>query len=248
MADYASLPKTQTTPYQEVIPRLTGHPGIVQPASPLAIVGLFLEVVRSRFTAPNSEGLPWVWDGADPTPSKDEAGSADNPRKILIESAFSKTSEIRDYYPAIFVDKHETMGGKIVVDNRAGTNLPQGIEAFYQLITVPIDIIVTSAKKGESATIADIVWWYLTAGQSLLRKCFGIQEVTPPVLSRTMPTERAGRDKFDTHISFQVQFNMRWSTQRIGPVLREIALKVQASNAANPDEFFTDVALRDLKE
>lgn len=219
---------------KQFVPRIPGQQADIAVGSPLAIVGLFTEIVRERFR-PGS-GLAWVW-GENPTPQKTEDNTEDQPRKIQIEPAFNETTEVREFRPAIFIDKGETAAGKVAIGNFVGQHLPTGFRAFYALGTVPMDIEVVSDNKGESGLLADITWFYILAGRDLIRSSFGLHELTPPILGRTVPFE-GSKGQWSTHITFEVQFDLRWTTLPIGPLLKEIIIRYHDSHETNPDIFF----------
>lgn len=216
------------------LPRIAGQQKDIAVGSPLAIVAVFAEIIRERFRADNK--LAWLWVD-NPTPSPTEENTEDQPRKILIEPAFNETLEVRNFRPAIFVDKGETSAGKVAMGNMAGKVLKTGFTAYYALGTCPMDIEVISDQKGESATIGDLVWFYLVAGRDLIRSNFGFHELTPPILGKTLPFD-ADKTAWSTHITFEVQFDLRWSTLPISPLLNQIVIKYQQSGETNPDAFF----------
>lgn len=221
-------------------PRMPGQQADVMPGSPLALVALFTEVIRERFRPGN--GLAWIWD-ENPTPADTEANDTIDPRKVLIEPAFVENNEVRNFRPAIIIDKGETNAEKVVLGNFVGQQLKTGLKGYYSLATVPIDVEVVSDQKGESATLADIVWFYLLAGKEEICRTFGLHEFTNPVLGRTVPAE-VDRTQWSTHISFQIQVNLRWSTVPISPLLREFVLRFRRSGETNPDAFLLSQYIR----
>lgn len=223
----------------EEYPRMPDQQADVMPGSPLAVLALFTEIVRSRF---RDGTLAWHWTD-NPTPEATEENTEDEPRKILIEPSFSEGDEVRNFRPAIFVDKQETIPNKVAVGNFAGAVLRTGQRAFYSLATIPIDIEVVSDRKGESAILADITWFYLLAGREQIRKTFGLQEMTNPVLGRTVPQENDKRT-WVTHITFNIEIGFRWSTLPVSPVLREIVAKFYASGETNPDAYLLKTFIR----
>jgi hypothetical protein len=214
-------------------PRMPGQQAEVMPGSPTAVVALFAEIVRERFRAENE--LPWVWREGE-TPAPDETGEPDAPRKILIEPAFVEHDETRNYRPAIFVDKGETVTTKVAIGNFAGKHLQSGLKGFYSLGTIPIDIECVSDKKGESATLADTIWFYILAGREQIRDTFGLHEVSEPVLGRTLPAER-DKQEWSTHVSFTIQTDLRWVTKPVAPLLNGIVMRFRRSDETNPDVF-----------
>lgn len=219
---------------QQRVPRVAGQQADIAVGSPLAIVGMFTEIVRERFR-PGS-GLSWVWN-ENSTPLKTEENTEDQPRRLIIEPAFSENTEVKNFRPAIYIDKGETAAGKVSIGNFVGQHLNTGLRAFYALGTAPIDIEVVSENKGESGLLADITWFYILAGRELIRSTFGIHELTPPILGRTVPFE-GDKEQWSTHITFEVQFDLRWTTLPIGPLLKEIVIRFRDSKEPNPDAFF----------
>lgn len=204
-------------------PRLPDQQQDVLPGSPTALVALMAEIVRERFRPFN--GLPWAWTEVE-TPLPTETGQEDGPRKVLIEPAFSVHAEQRNYRPAIYVDKGETTLEKPAVGNLAGRQLRSGLAAFYATATVYIDIECVSDQKGESATLADTVWFYLLAGREQICSTFGLRDLAPPALGRTLPSEEE-KVAWSTHVTFAVQLPLRWNTRPIAPLLQSVDLRLR---------------------
>jgi len=217
----------------DFFPRMPGQQAEVMPGSSLAVLALMTEIVRERFR-PNNE-LAWVWT-EDATPEASEENTPDEPRKIFIEPAFSENAEVRNYRPAIFVDKQDTIPSKVAIGNFVGQELKSGHRGFYSVATIPIDIEIVSDRNGESATIADIVWFYLLSGREQIQNTFGMQDMSNPVLSRTAPQE-ADKRVWSTHVTFTIGINIRWSTVPISPILKEIVMRYRRSGETNPDTF-----------
>jgi hypothetical protein len=223
----------------ENLPRMPDQQADVMPGSPLAVLALVTEIVRARFT---NGDLAWRWTD-NPTPEATEDNTETGARKVLIEPAFSEGDEVRNFRPAIFIDKQETIPNKVAVGNFAGAVLRKGLRAFYSIATIPIDIEVISDKKGESAILADIVWFYLLAGREQIQATFGLQDMSNPVLGRTVSQE-ADKRTWVTHITFTLNIGFRWSTIPISPVLREIVTKYYASGETNVDAFLLKTFIR----
>lgn len=231
-------PKITAQP--EGYPRMPEQQADVMPGSPVAVLALFTEIVRARFHASNE--LAWVW-AANATPEATEENTEDAPRKVLIEPAFVENNEVRNFRPAIFIDKQETIIPKSIINNFAGQQLKSGLQGFYGLATIPMDIEVISDKKGECSLLADITWFYLLAGRQQIQATFGLQDMSNPVLGKTIPQE-ADKRTWVTHITFTISIGFRWSTLPISPVLKEIVLKFQASGETNPDVFLLKQFIR----
>lgn len=198
--------------------------------SPLAIIGIFVAVLRERFAPGNGPGdYPWYDD--------------QNDTGIIIESAFEDSNTERGKKPAIFVDKDQSVYGKLVIGDRAGHTFKNAKDFQWTLSTVPILIECVSGRKGESAIIGDIVQWSLHASSDAIQATFALHDMTPPTLGRTVPYE-ADKEAWSTSVSFQVQYNVRWTTVPIAPLLQEIAMRIQQTGKT-PSDYFIDLVTRE---
>lgn len=235
------------------LPKAAGQSSDIFYGSPLALVGLFVEVIRTRFRGGNEAALPWYWNN-NPTPDIDETGETSLetsqvvdgpgvPRKIYIESAYTSNTEARNVKPAIFVDKAPTRLMKPVIGNRAAYNPKDGFEYFYALASVPIEVTCLSEERGESAQIGDFVWFHLMACQQLIRYEFGIHDISPMTLGKTEPFKRTEGNKtaWSTPVMFEVQIEYRWKTLPIAPLLA--AVKQTLYLAGNGDSTAGAVAV-----
>jgi hypothetical protein len=223
------LKQPQFVPAPELVPR-PEQPQIatIRPGSGLAVIGLFVEIVRKRFTQENQ--LPWVWDN-------------DIKRtKIAIESAFNEDSQVRNFRPAIFIDRDEQTVGRTVIGDFVGQQLTSGKKGFWALETVPILIECLAAKKGESAIIGDLVHVFLHASSDLIQAKFGLHEMTPVSIGRTQPFQR-DKDEWVTPVTFDVQYNFRWTNTPTAPLLQQIITTVEASGASTATTYFEQIAL-----
>lgn len=197
--------------------------------SPLALVGIFVAVLRERFMAGN--GPPdHVWE-------EDLEAT-----KIVIESGFSPVGlNERNKRAAIFIDKDESVYGKIIIGDRVGVKWSNMQDVQWTLSTVPIIIECVANRKGESAVLGDIVQWTLHASSDAIQGAFGLHDMSPPTLGRTTPYE-ADREAFSTPVSFQIQYNMRWNITPVAPLLQEVITKIRKANAENPEEALLAIA------
>ena len=226
------------------IPRLAeGESPDVFPGSPLAVIGLWVYALRERFKPQEAFPLPWVWT-QELRPDDDEDGSNDHPRKIHIESAYNTEKPVRNYRPYIVAGrgKGNTTADKVSVNNLVGRNHYTGLKVYHCFATMPVVLECASEASGESATIAELVWAFVLSTRELLREGFGFHDITEPVMGDTLPRED-DKEVWVTNISFQVQYDMRWGTEPIAPVLREIGLRLQAQEDYH--SIFIDLALRD---
>jgi len=203
----------------------------IRPGSRLAVIGVFVEIIRRRFAACESGGeFQWLW-------------SPDiNATKLAVESAFNEDKTHRNFRPAVFVDADDQTMGRVVLGDRAGQNYKTGLEGFWNLQTVPILIECVAGKKGESAALGDVVGWFLHASSDLIEAKFGFHDMTPVTIGRTQPATR-DKDQWTTSVTFTVQYDGRWTNAPTAPLLQEIALTVARSGCDSATEYFEAIAL-----
>lgn len=194
----------------------------ILPGSPTAILAILTEVVRERFRPGND--LPWEWDGS-VTPKTGATGTAAFPRKILIEPAYSELSEVRNFRPAIYVDKGPTQPGKIVTGHFADQHLRSGKRMFFTQARIPITISVEASRKGESGTLADLVWFHILGATEPICATFDFHEITPPQLGNTVAMEK-DKTGWVTQVMFAITTNIRWVTTPISPILQDIRARI----------------------
>lgn len=211
---------TERDPYRRNPPptKASGQGDAIVVGSPLAVVGIFVEVLRARFSNGNGP-TDWVWNA-----NLNETG-------IVIESGFaSPPNTERGLKPAIFVDKDESVYGKVILGDRAGMNFKNMADYQWTLATVPILIECVAANKGTSAIIGDVVHWTLQCASDPIQAMFSFHDMTPPTLGRTVPYE-ADKEAWVSPVSFQVQFPVRWSITPIRALLQEVRTRLQLTSS-----------------
>lgn len=203
----------------------------IKPGSKLAVLGVFVEIIRRRFDTRNVPvDFQWHWD------------PDINVTKLAVESAFNEDKVHRNFRPAVYVDCDDQTMGRVVIGDRVGQNLKTGLEGFWNLTSVPILIECTAAKRAESATLGDIVGVFLQASSDLIQAKFGFHDMTPVTVGRTQP-KPSDKDTWITAVTFVVQVTFRWTNIRTAPLLREVELAVVASGVDTATEFFETIAL-----
>lgn len=207
------------------------QPVSIRPGSKLAVLGVYVEIIRRRFavgTVP--EDFQWRW-------------SPDiNKTKLAVESAFNEDKAHRNFRPAVYVDCDDQTMGRVVLGDRVGVNLKNSMEGFWNLQTVPILIECVTAKRAESAALGDLVGVFLHASSDLIQAKFGFHDMTPVTIGRTQPAPR-DKDQWITPVTFAVQFALRWTSTPTAPLLQEVELAVVGSGAESATEFFETIAL-----
>jgi len=196
--------------------------------SPLAVQGIFLEVLRERFR--EDANVDPVWD-ADPTLTG-----------ILIEAAYNEETDARSDTPALYVERLQSVPIQTVVGDRAGVHLPSHKEGFYCIMSVDLQVECVANDRGVSAVIADMVQWMILGSSDVIQRYFGFRDIAKPIMSETVPFER-NQTKWNTPVTFQVQYEVRWSQLPIAPLLQQIAQRTVQSSA---DEYFHEITLTSL--
>lgn len=196
--------------------------------SPLAIIGIFVAVLRERF-ALNNGPTEYTW------------YDDQNKTTLIIESAFEDANTERGKRPAIFIDKDQSVYGKLIIGDRAGLTIKNVKDFQWTLSTVPILIDCVASRRGESAILGDIVQWSLHASSDAIQAAFALHDMTPPTLGRTVPYE-GDKESWSTPVTFQVQYNVRWTTVPIAPLLQQIAMRI-TDKGVSPTDYFVDIVL-----
>jgi len=218
----------------------------VAPATPIAIVGLWLKALRYRFNYNPREPLPWVWlPDLRPEDTENEIELPEGtPRKIMIEAALNVEKSQRNYRPALYVGHGEVTPMKIMVDNRVGVHLPSDLRAYHSMASMPMFFECEAENWGESELVADTAWMFVLATRDIFRQAFALHEITNPILGRTQPDTSGDKEIWKTMVNFNIQFDLRWVTRPIAPLLREIALEI--SQEEDGLTYYHRLALRDI--
>lgn len=229
------------------LPRLQGENSDVMPGSPLAVIGLWVFALRSRFSYRDDVPLPWVWT-QDLTPAVDQDGNPlpdGSPRKLMVDSTYNVEKSARNYRPAIYVGRG---GGNVSADKSSVNNLvgvvhQNQLKAYHCLASMPIIFECESEASGESSAIAETAWAFVLTTREIFRKDFGLHEISEPVLGDTAPG-KTDKEVWTTNVQFHVSYDMRWKTMPIAPVLKDMALRLRTQ----PDlhSYFIDLAVRNV--
>jgi hypothetical protein len=221
---YVPDPKTLPAPEKP-------QPTAMRPGSRMAVLGVFIEVVRRSFSpGVKPPNFQWLWD---PDIKK---------TKIAIESSFNEDVTYRNFKPAIQIDIDDQTHGRVVLGDKAGQNLRTGAVHFWDLATVPILIECIAAKRAESAIIGDLVGAFLHTASDILQAKFAFHDMTPVTVGRTQPYTMADKDTWVTSVTFNVQHVMRWRNLPVAPLLREIELQATGTGE-DADVFFETLAI-----
>ena len=218
--------------YNLVTPkRFPQDPLRIVAGSPLAVQGVFLEILRERFN--EKAGLYFVW--------REDLTLTD----IIIETSYNEHVEARNKAPALYVYRLSTVPSKQVLGDRAGVSLPNHLEGHGALNTVALMIECLSNDEGESGILADIVQYTLLAGRDVILREFGFYDLSHPTLGQTTPFQR-DQTKWTTPVEFMVQYWVRWEQVPIKPLLQQIAHRI-VLDGETADQHFLDATLNSLR-
>jgi len=205
-------------------PQTPQNPLRITVGSPLAIQGIFLEIIRERFTTDAGIGIVW----------REDITETD----IIIETSYNEEIEARNASPAIYVTRLNTAPSKETVGDRAGVRLPDHLEGFIALMRVALSIECVANDEGESAIIGDIVQHMVLASSDAIQETYGLHDIEHPVLGQTVPFEKA-QTKWSTPVNVNIDFMARWTAVPIAPLLQQIAQRINDCGVSANDHFRT---------
>jgi hypothetical protein len=222
--NYVPDPKNQPSPEET-------QQVSIRPGSKLAVLGVFVEIIRKRFAREVvGDEFQWRWDPDIKV------------TRLAVESAFNEDKTHRNFRPAVYVDCDDQTMGRVVLGDRVGVNLKTGLEGFWNLQSVPILIECVTGKRAESAVLGDIVGIFLQASSDLIQGKFGLHDMTPITVGRTQPAQR-DKDQWVTSVTFVAQYPQRWTNAPTAPLLRSVELDVVRSGADSATAYFETIAL-----
>lgn len=207
------------------------NPLRIAAGSPLAIQGVFLEILRSRFK--DKSGLSWVW--------REDWTTTD----ILIESAFNVNIETRNQTPAIYVHRLSTVPSKQVLGDRASVSLPDHRESHKALNTVAMMLECVSNDEAESAILADLIQFTVLATRDVIIREFGFYDLSHPSLGQTTPYQQ-DQTKWTTPVEFMAQFWIQWEQVPIAPLLQQISQRITQSGSG-ADDYFIETTINSMR-
>ncbi len=212
-------------------PQIDGQPINIRPGSKMAVLGVFVTVLRQRFDATTvGDQFPFRW------------VSDIKQTKLAIESAFNEDKDHRNFRPGVYVDCDDQTMGRVVLGDRVGRNPKTSLEGFWNLQSVPILIECVAAKRAESAILGDLVGTFIQASSDLIQAKFGFHDLTPVTIGRTQPIAR-DKNEWITPVTLVAQYPLRWTNERTAPLLKEIETRVSRSGAVSATEYFEQIAL-----
>lgn len=191
----------------------------VQPKSPLEILGVYITLVRERFSLEGGD-FPWKW-------TSDNATTA-----IFIEAGNSSDNNQTDGRPAIYVNRDSIVAPRLVIGDRVDEVLKTGEKTYYTVATGRMAIDCVSANSGESSIIAELVHSHLLMTGDVLLEYFRFRDFTPLTLGPTQAWEQDDR-LFHTRVTSEFSYDIRWKSMPITSRIQSLALTINSSQPKN---------------
>jgi len=196
----------------------TSHPYVLV-KSTLDIMGLYLSVLRERFSSPGTQ-FPWYWD------------DADHLSKIYIEAGSGDELKKNDVRPAIYVDRSPIVFAKVALGDFAGSNMRTGLKAFYSTGVGQINIDCVSKNRGESAVLGDLVQGFMLMSSDEILAAHSLRDCTPITLGSTETWSKDNR-LFCTRVTSEVTFDVKWATRPAERKIQKIGLEIDVNQATD---------------
>jgi hypothetical protein len=192
----------------------TASPVFNKLSTSLVLVGVFVEVLRERFSTENVSNpdlANWRW------------GSDAKTTKLFVESGFNINAEVRGKRPGLWVDRLQNVYGKVSVgrQDQMPVYFNKRLEQKYVMGETDILIDCTSPNRGESMLLGSIVQDHIQMCSDIIMEVFALRDITCPVLGRTEAFERE-RDLMTTPVTFRVGYEARWNTMPAYPLINQI--------------------------
>jgi len=210
----------------------------VKLSTPLAIIGLFVEVLRIRFSKDSQmdPDLPWRWEEWQDGTSREDV--------IFIESGWNTNIEMRNVRPGIWVDRIQSIWTKASIGNQdqMPVDLRIPLEQFHAFGETDLRLDCTSPNRGESMLIGGIVQDFVQMSRNLIAAWFGLRDISNVMLNQTVPFDKDDK-LWNSPVSFRVFYETRWASAPVSNLLRAVSLKI--SDITDPETYFRKIAIRE---
>jgi hypothetical protein len=206
-------------------------------STPLTVLGMFIEVVRARFTDHEFDDpeVPWKWEE-----DFDTTG-------IFIESGYNVNIEARTTRPGVWIDRDQNIYVKSNIgrQDQMPVHIRKPIYLYHGFGEVDIFLDCTSPNRGESMVIGSVVQDFLQMTAPVIKGEFGLRDMTDVIMNRTIPFDKDDK-LWNTQVQVRAQYEIRWFTAPVAPAFNSLLIKIR--DADNPETYFREVALRSKYE
>jgi hypothetical protein len=207
---------------------------IVQLSTPLAILGMFIAVIRERFKESNFSDpeRSWYW-------VPEEAGTG-----VFIESGWNENLEARSVRPGVWVDcmQHVYRTSGVGRNDQMSEVVQHTHVRHHSFAETDIVIDCTARKRGESMLLGSMVQDFVQASTTLITRFYGLRQISDTLLNRAAPFEKDDT-LWNSQVNFRVSYEVRWGTIEVPRILHQVTSTIIASG--DPVESFLETAVRE---
>jgi len=204
--------------------------------SPLALTGVFLDILRGRFKP--EYNLGWAWYPGD-------EGRANS--TVHIEAGGNRHTEDFSRRPAVYVIRNPINFSQAVIGDRFLNTDKTGDQLFYCIAQTGFTINVEAEESGEAEMIADIVLSTLMMGADEIEHFFLFKKLGPFALSSEIRM-REDTEVYMISIQFGLSYECRWATSPVRPLLKESLAKLRDGTYTNNDNYFISIYQESLAQ
>jgi hypothetical protein len=215
---------------------MTDYDSTVPIKSPLALTGVFLDILRSRFS-PDFD-LPWKYLPGD-------EGRRES--TIIIEAGGNYLVENPSVRPAIYVVRNPVSFGQVVIGDHFTHEQKHGSRWFYCVGQTSFTFSCEAESGGEAELISDIVMSTIMMGSDEIERTFGFRKLGPFSLSAEIKA-RQDVELYSIAVQTGLSYDVRWASWPAQPFLQEIIAKIKDSSYTNNDQYFTSLYLESLRQ
>ena len=210
-------------------------------STPLAILGMIIEVIRLRYKKGvfSDPVLEWEWE-----PFEEVVPT--NPKIIFIESGFNTNLEAYTVRPGIWIDRDQNIYVKAGIghQDQMPVNVRIPLERFYAFGETDISVDCTSPNRGESMLLGSITQDHLQMSANAIQANFGLRSMSDVILNRTVPFDKDDK-LWNSPIQFRIHYEIRWASAPASPLLRDAIMKI--SDTMDPEKYFREVAIKNTQ-
>ena len=207
--------------------------------SPLSLLAMFTRFFQIRF----SQGsLPWQW-REDPNLVTDPLDD-DGPANIYIDAEFALAKEYENASPALIITRGSVVHPRPVIGDQNTVSPDQLTKAWsrhYGQGEMDVRVQCIGQTKAEASILGDIVQASVTMTRIGLTQGLQLRDISPVVLSPTMPYVRDS-EKWQNNVDFRVFFENSWLVIPAAPVLDR--LDFYSKNATDAAAYVKTFALK----
>jgi len=204
--------------------------------SPLALTGVFLCILRERFH--EKYELPWKWY------SGDEGRLSST---ILIEDHQNPETEDFGRRPAIYVQRAPIQYSQIAIGDEVDRERKSNKRIYNCAAQTHFTFACEAGVSAEAEILADIVLSTLMMGSDVIESYFDFRKLGPFALSASAKT-RQDVDITQVNVQMGLSFDVRWGSQGIAPILKEVIVKARESTYTDSEDYFVQIYQHSLND